>query len=125
MRRITPLLLLLAFAGACKKNNKIPDGILKPDKMQAVLWDVIKADAYTTTFIKKDSSKNAANENQQLQQEIFAIHKITKADFYNSYEYYKTKPAVFKKLMDSMIAQEERKKTYGTKTFTNKPLQTE
>jgi len=78
--------------------------------MQAVLWDVIQADAFTTDFIKKDSFKNAAAENLKLQQQIFAIHKVTKADFYKSYDYYKTNTAEFRKIIDSMIVQTERKK---------------
>ena len=123
MIRMIILLAGLALAGSCTNKDKIPDGILKPDKMQAVLWDVIKADAFTAEFIKKDSAKNAADENLKLQQQIFAIHKISKADFYNSYDYYKSNTVVFKKIVDSMIAQAERKKTFNTKTFSTKPLQ--
>ena len=123
MRRIIILLAGLALIASCTNKDKVPDGILKPEKMQAVLWDVIKADAFTAEFIKKDSTKNAAAENLKLQQQIFAIHKINKADFYNSYDYYKSNTVVFKKIVDSMVAQAERKKTFNTKTFSTKPLQ--
>ena len=123
MIRMIILLAGLALVGSCTNKDKIPDGILKPDKMQAVLWDVIKADAFTAEFIKKDSAKNAADENLKLQQQIFAIHKISKADFYNSYDYYKSNPVVFKKIVDSLVAQAERKKNLSTKTFNTKPLQ--
>ena len=78
--------------------------------MQAVLWDVIKADAFTSEFIKKDTLKNAVEENLKLQQQIFAIHKVTKTDFYNSYDYYKSNTPLFKNMLDSMIAQGERNK---------------
>ena len=125
MRRIIILLAWLALIGSCSNKEKIPDGILKPEKMNAVLWDVIKADVFTAEFIKKDSTKNAAAENLKLQQQIFAIHKISKADFYNSYDYYKSNTVVFKKIVDSMIAQAERKKIFNTKTFSTKPLQAE
>ena len=108
MRRIIILLAGLALIGSCTNKNKIPDGVLKPKKMQAVLWDVIKADAFTTDFIKKDSSKNAAAENLKLQQQIFAIHKISKTDFYRSYDYYKAHTEIFKPVMDSMVARAER-----------------
>ena len=119
------MLAWLALIGSCSNKEKIPDGILKPEKMNAVLWDVIKADVFTAEFIKKDSTKNAAAENLKLQQQIFAIHKISKADFYNSYDYYKSNTVVFKKIVDSMIAQAERKKIFNTKTFSTKPLQAE
>lgn len=112
-----PVLVLLI---SCGNKDKIPPGILKPEKMQAVLWDVIKADAYTTEFIKNDTAKNAEVENIKLQQKIFAIHKITKADFYSSYDYYKTNTPLFKKMLDSMIAQAERNKNLEEK---RKPLE--
>jgi hypothetical protein len=119
------LFAVMALAASCSNKEKIPDGILKPDKMQAVLWDVMKADAFTTDYIKKDSAKNAGAENLKLQQQIFAIHKISKEDFYKSYDYYKTNTVVFKKIVDSIIAQAERKRYNSTKTFNTKPLQAE
>ena len=105
------LLFGLGSLISCGNNDKRPSGILAPDKMQAVLWDVIKAEAFTTEFIKRDSAKNAAEENSKLQQQIFAIHKISKADFYKSYDYYKSNTTQFKVILDSMIAQAERSKT--------------
>ncbi len=110
MMKIIILFIGLALMNSCGNKDQLPAGVLKPEKMQAVLWDVIKADVFTTDFIKKDSSKNATAENLKLQQQIFAIHKITKADFYTSYDYYKTNTVEFKKIIDSMVTQAERKK---------------
>ncbi|MEP7256514.1 MAG: DUF4296 domain-containing protein [Ferruginibacter sp.] len=98
----------------------MPAGILKPDKMQTVLWDIIKADAFTAEIIRKDPLKNVTKENLKLQQEIFAIHKITKDNFYKSYDYYKENPGQLKVIMDSMIIQAERNKS---KNFTIKSIQ--
>ncbi|MFM6926246.1 MAG: DUF4296 domain-containing protein [Ferruginibacter sp.] len=119
------LLTGLVLTGSCNSKEKIPADILKPEKMQAVLWDVMKADAFTTDYIKKDSSKNAAAENLKLQQQVFAIHKISKEDFYRSYDYYKTNPVVFKKIVDSIIAQAERNKYINPKVSSAKMLQAE
>jgi len=113
MRACYFLLTLLLFA-SCGNKEEIPTAVLKPDKMQAVLWDVIRADAFTTEFIKKDSGKNSAEENLKLQQQIFAIHKVTREDFYRSYDYYKTNTPLFRKMLDSMIVQAERKKNLNT-----------
>lgn len=119
MMRIVLLLTGLALIGACK--SKLPSDVLKPDKMEAVLWDVIKADVFTAEFIKKDSTKNAAAENIKLQQQIFALHKISKADFYRSYDYYRSNTEIFKKIMDSIVVRAERnryEKTTVTPTTT-------
>jgi hypothetical protein len=124
--------LIIAFAGlflinSCVNKEKLPAGVLNPEKMKAVLWDVIKADVFTTEFIKKESAKNAAAENLKLQQQIFAIHKTTKADFYRSYDYYKSNTMEFKKVIDSMIAIAERNRYNKTQPLpaATKPLSLE
>ena len=119
MIRIFMLLFGLVLFASCENKNKIPDGILKPDKMQAVLWDVIRADAFTTEFLKNDSKKDPTEENLKLQQQIFAIHKTTKVDFYKSYDYYKSdNTPLFKKMLDSMVAQAERNREIQVKPKT-------
>ena len=115
MMKIVILLIGLNLMSSCGNKEQLPAGVLKPEKMKAVLWDVIKADVFTAEFIKKDSSKNATAENLKLQQQIFAIHKVTKADFYNSYDYYKGNTGEFKKIIDSMVTQAERKKEFKPK----------
>lgn len=83
--------------------------------MQAVLWDVFKAESFTSEFITKDSAKDAAAENLKLQQEIFAIHKISKTDFYGSYDFYKSNSRLLKVILDSIISRESRDRYPGIK----------
>ena len=52
MMKLNILFIGLVLMISCGKKDKLPAGILKPEKMQAVLWDVIKADVFTTDFIK-------------------------------------------------------------------------
>jgi len=101
-------LFVIIVLASCGKKDKIPPGILEPDKMQAVLWDVIRADAFTTGFIKKDSAKNATAENVALQQKIFSIHHVSKEDFYKSYDYYKSNTVIMKDMIDTMLKRAER-----------------
>lgn len=110
MMRNYLLFFCLTVFISCGNKNKIPEGVLTPDKMQAVLWDVIKADAFTGEIVRKDSAKKTADVNLKLQQEIFTIYKITRNDFYKSYDYYKENPGKLKVIMDSMIIQAERNK---------------
>ena len=119
MIRICTLLFALVLFVSCEDKNKLPDGILKPDKMQAVLWDVIRADAFSTEFLKNNSKKDPTEENLKLQQQILAIHKTTRADFYRSYDYYKSdNTQLFKKLLDSMVVQAERNRNTQVKPVT-------
>lgn len=105
---------------SCGTKEKLPAGVLPQDKMQAVFWDVIKAEVFTNEFIKKDSARNAVAENEKLQQQVFAMHKVSREDFYKSYDYYKAHSVAFKKIMDSMVVKAER--DHYNKPKTTAPL---
>lgn len=122
MMRRAILMAVTCMLFSCGAKEKLPAGVLQPAKMQAVLWDVIRADVFTNEFIKKDSTKNAVAENLKLQQQAFAIHKVSREDFYESYDYYKAHSAAFKKIMDSMVLKAERDRY--SKPQTTAPLTT-
>ena len=88
---------------SCGSKNKIPSGILSPEKMQVVLWDVLRVDAFSHDFQIKDTTKNVVEENAKMQQQVFALHKVTKEEFYSSYDYYKAHTELMKGMLDSMI----------------------
>ncbi|MBC7687648.1 MAG: DUF4296 domain-containing protein [Aquabacterium sp.] len=108
MKKIFVIILMLSIAG-CSENNS--DGILAKEKMQAVMWDIIGADFFTEQFIKKDTLKNARIENMQLQNKIFALHKVSRADYYKSYDYYIAHTDLMRVILDSMTAKAERDRT--------------
>ncbi len=103
------------FLFSCGNENEIPKGILKPAKMQIVLWDILREDAFTNDFIKKDSAKKPEAESVKLQQRIFAMHKVTKEEFYDSYKFYLNHTELLQPLLDSMIAKAEKNKYSDTK----------
>jgi hypothetical protein len=37
-----------------------------------------------------------------LYEQVFAVHKITKKQFYDSYHYYEAHPVAYKELVDSL-----------------------
>ena len=110
MKAVIVAIVLFCMTGCAGKTGK-DSGILNQEKMQAVMWDIIGADVYTEQFIKKDSLKNAPVENMQLQNKIFAIHKVTRADFYKSYDYYVSHSDLIKVILDSMTAKAERERS--------------
>ena len=108
------VLISTLFLFSCGNKNAIPKEILKPEKMQAVLWDVLRADVFTNDFIKKDSTKKPEQELVKLQQQIFTIHKVSKEEFYRSYDFYKTHPEIMQPMLDSMINRKTRDKYPAT-----------
>ena len=83
--------------------------------MQVVLWDIIRAEAYTTAYIKTNVTRNAVEENAKLQQQIFAMHQVSKDEFYQSFSYYKTHTGLMKPILDSMINKASREPSYNFK----------
>jgi hypothetical protein len=107
MRPLLPLfaLTLLIIAG-CKDSGKVPGNILPQPKMQAVMWDMMRADQFLSDYVlNKDSSKNKEQESIKLYSRIFAFHKISKEEFEKSFTYYRSNPLQLQMLMDSLSKQ--------------------
>ncbi len=98
------------FIVGCNNKTSTPSGILGREKMQLVMWDMIRAEVYTEQFMKKDSSKNIPMENLQLQNAIFSIHQVTRSQYYKSYDYYISHTDLIRVVLDSMSAKADRDK---------------
>ena len=96
------------FIIGCKDKTGTPSGILGKQKMQSVMWDIIRAEVFTEQFMKKDSLKNISMENLKLQNAIFSIHKVTRSQYYESYDYYVSHTDLIRLVLDSMSAKADR-----------------
>jgi hypothetical protein len=104
MRILTVVVLMLLFFSSCNQKKK---NILPPDKMQTVMWDMMRADKFLADFVlNKDSSKKKDTESIKLYREILAIHQINGEQFSYSFNYYKNDPGELKWIMDSISRQE-------------------
>ncbi|MEJ7588409.1 MAG: DUF4296 domain-containing protein [Ferruginibacter sp.] len=110
MKLLLVSIVLYCLVG-CSDKDRGTSGILDKEKMETVMWDFIKADVFTENFIKKDSLKNPAVENMQLQNKIFSHHNISKEDFYKSYDYYMAHNDVMKIILDSLSSRGERERS--------------
>lgn len=94
------IILVLFFLFACNTKKVLPI-----NTMRLVIWEMACADELVLEQQAKDTSikKNQSDSiRKTLYQKVFAIHKISKEDFYNSYNHYLQKPDVFKTLIDSV-----------------------
>ncbi len=97
------IVLLLIFTVGCKNKNGIPNSVMPQKKMQAILWDMMRADQFLTDYVlNKDSSLNKTTESLKYYQQIFAIHKTNKEEFQHSFSFYKSRPILLKAIMDSI-----------------------
>ena len=103
MYRLTLVMLILLFFSNCSGNNDIPENILSQEKMRKVMWDMICADEFVTTYIwKNDSSINRLAESTNLYEQIFSIHEISRVQYQNSLAYYRKHPDMLKTIVDSL-----------------------
>ena len=59
MRTGLLIITILFFAG-CKNKNAVPGNILPQSKMQAVIWDMMRADQFLTDYVlNKDTMRIA------------------------------------------------------------------
>ena len=108
MRRWIPGFLLLAFL-SCAEKNDLPSGVVGKEKMQQIVWDMIQADQYYKEYVEKDSlKKDVKKERYALYDEVFKMHKVDRATFDKSFEYYSAHPKLMKEVFDSMSVQGNR-----------------
>ena len=123
--RIVCYCFLLILLVSCSK-NKFPDDVMQPEKMQAVFWDVLRADVLVTDYSKKsDTAKKLIHDNIALQKKIFQIHGITKEQFYTSFDFYSKNPDLMSVVLDSMVAMENRNKIETKNPTKIKPITNE
>ncbi len=104
------LSLITVFIFSCTGKNDVPKGIMKPEKMQEVFWDYVRADVYTREYLLKDSNKDANIENLRLQEKIFTLHHTDRKTFYESFNYYSNHKELMSALIDSMVTKNQRVK---------------
>jgi hypothetical protein len=95
---LTLIFVVLIFS--CK--SSVPPDVLSPKKMQAVLWDVMQADAMAEYYGATDSTFKSLSKHADYYQKIFGIHKISKEDFTRSLTYYEDHPVRLKPILDSL-----------------------
>lgn len=101
-------LIVFSLFVSCVGKNEVPSEIIQQDKMQKVLWDVLRAQALSTEISRKDSTVNEIAETKILTQKVFEINSVTPAAFNRSYTWYTSHPDVMLIIFDSLNAQNQR-----------------
>jgi hypothetical protein len=104
------ILIILTFG--CIQDKKIPREVLPQNEMRKIMWDLMRADAYVSAFIMKDSTKNQKAESAILYEKIFDIHSTTRETFKKSLAFYESRPDLFKAISDSLRSDEKKVQHY-------------
>jgi hypothetical protein len=101
MIKSTSLLFLVIclLALACTSS---PKNVLPVNTMKVVMFDMLKADDWYARIIVGDTLMQKVKEDIPLYEQVFAVHKLTKKQFFDSYHYYESHPVAYKELVDSL-----------------------
>ena len=99
-------LIILNFG--CIQDKKIPKDVLPQNEMRKIMWDMIRADAYVSAFIMKDSTRDQKTESAILYEKIFDIYSTTRETFKKSLAFYESRPDLFKAISDSLRIDERK-----------------
>jgi len=117
MKNIPYLIIAFFACVSCGNKNKVPSEIIQPEKMELILWDVVRSQALSAEEARKDSTINEIAQTKVLAQKVFKIHNITSAEYDKSYKWYTNHPDIMKILLDSLSnhIQEENKEDFKEK----------
>jgi hypothetical protein len=99
IRKLIPLLI---FA-ACSNKPEVPKNILPPEKMEAVSWDLVRADGLLSSTAAADTITPALDKRTQLYGEVLRIHGVTKETFRQSLQFYENRPDLLKIVFTKMV----------------------
>lgn len=100
MKKLIFLFCFTAFLLACSDSG-VPKGILPKEKMQEVLWDLIRAGEFVEGYIK-DTGRLKTNAALDWYDRVYKLHNTTEAEFKKSYAYYQQHPLLMKEMLDSL-----------------------
>ena len=88
----------------------MPKGILPADKMEKVIYDLLKIDEYISTYVAKDTTADIKMKRSIYYEQVFKLHNTNRKAFFTSYTFYQQHPDIQKNLFDSVLAISNRDK---------------
>lgn len=93
----------ILFLIACKNKDSVPSSVLPKDKMQAALWDMMRADQFLNNYIfSRDTAADKRKEEEKIYARVLSVHNISWEDFRKSFRWYADHPDILKPIMDSL-----------------------
>jgi hypothetical protein len=105
--RIIVLIITFSFILSCSRKSKLPEGVLPQKTMINVMWDLLRADQYISTFLIPDPGRSKKDSSVKLYEEIFSIYKISPEQFRKSLNYYRSDPILLQPIIEGMSTKQQ------------------
>ena len=108
-------LMVILLMMSCSQVNKVPDNIIKQDKMGTILFEIAMSEGYLENYTFKDTTANRDSFLTSELDKVLAVHKVSQKEFLEAYTFYKSNPEIFKAITDTVYnrAQRSPEKMYG------------
>jgi hypothetical protein len=115
MRLTALVFLLLVFS--CKSRDRVPEGVLGTREMEKVMTDVLMSESFAESYLLLDTTKKRDEWFTGELNKALAIQDVSQDQFRKSLDYYKTRPDLFKVIIDTINARalRNRDKVYDMK----------
>jgi len=103
MKKALLLLGIVILGYSCNNKGEAPEKLLSRDKMEDILWDLMRADLFINNYmLVKDTALDKKKQGIELYSQILKLHKVSQDQFRESFLYYRSQPDELKVLMDSL-----------------------
>jgi len=106
--RATTFILIIFFLAGCSPKNKVPAGVLSPQTMRTIIWDLMRADEYVNSYLVSKNAAELKTERTILYEQIFRLHAVDQKKFQKSLTFYQARPDLLKIVTDSLRSDERR-----------------
>ena len=101
--RILFFIVLVSLVVACGSKSDVPKSVLPKEKMEDVMWDMLRADEFVKEYmLARDSSLRDTVEYIKMYERIFRLNKTNREQYAESFTYYRAHPKLMKEILDSL-----------------------
>ncbi|MEO6188938.1 MAG: DUF4296 domain-containing protein [Ginsengibacter sp.] len=102
------ILFLTVILFSCSDDSTIPHNVISSEKMSAIMWDIMRAQALAAEVARKDSSMTVEAHRGKFTKKVFQVHHVSSDEFDKSYNWYMEHPKVMKEMFDSLYSRKQR-----------------
>lgn len=96
-------IVLGSLVVACGSKSDVPKSVLPKEKMEDLMWDMLRADEFVKEYmLARDSSLGDTAEYIKMYERIFRLNKTNREQYAESFTYYRTHPKLMKEILDSL-----------------------
>ena len=100
--------LICGMALSCSQGDELPKGVLGAKKMGEVMTDIALAESYIENYSTKKANGPRDSAISREVDKVLAMHGVSQETFRNSYKFYKSRPDIFRVILDSVVIENQR-----------------